>query len=219
MPRFSLKLLDAVTLLPINSSPEASTLNQDQRLNQPMKTTRLLFASLIAALVCSCSSGKIDMPSGNSKGYTSARLIKTSASTPEQGLEDSESVNRMVQQALAAEFSKRGLAVGEANADLLVAYMIIRQTTSTTTMNNDHFGYGRDAEKILARAHEQGVVKSTSPEEFEQGAILIDLLDARSNELVFRNYAKRSITEGISDEVRQQRINGIIAEAIAPFFK
>ena len=184
-----------------------------------MKTTQLLLASLITALVCSCSSSKIDMPSGNSKGYTSARLIKTSTTTPEQGLEDSESVNRMVQQALASEFRKRGLAVGEANADLLVAYMLIHQTTSSTTMNNDHFGYGRDAEKILSRAHEQGVIKSTSPEEFEQGAIVIDLLDARSNELVFRNYAKRSITEGISDEVRQQRINGIVAEAVAPFFK
>ncbi|MFT4548981.1 MAG: hypothetical protein ACI8XO_000635 [Verrucomicrobiales bacterium] len=182
-----------------------------------MKITQLLFASILAAFACSCSS--IDKPKGNSKGFQSARFVKTTSTTTPQGLEDTPAVNKIVQDAITSEFSKRGMTVGDAGADVIIAYMLIRQDTSATTMNPDHFGYGRDAEAILERAHERGTIENKSPDAFEAGAIVIDILDARSNELVFRNFAKRSVIEGISEEAREQRIASAVAEAMAPFFK
>ena len=86
-------------------------------------------------------------------------------------------------------------------------------------MNTDHFGYGRDAIKILEKAHDRGVVENKSPDEFEAGAVVIDLLDARTNELVYRSFAKRDIIEGISDSDRERRIGEAVAEALAPFFR
>ena len=167
--------------------------------------------------MCSCSS--IDAPKGDSKGYQSARFVQTSAATEPQGPEDSPVVNRMVQDAIAAEFTKRGILFGEPASDLIVAYMLLRQETSSTTMNTDHFGHGRDAEAILEKAHEKGVIDNKSPEDFKTGAVLIDVLDARSNELVYRSFAKRAMIEGISGAQREERIKGAVAEALAPFFK
>jgi len=68
-------------------------------------------------------------------------------------------------------------------------------------------------------AHERGVLKKSRPDAFDDGAIVIDLLDARMNKLVYRNYAKKAVAAGISDAARQARINSTVAEALAPFFK
>jgi hypothetical protein len=183
-----------------------------------MKSHLILLSSLCAALACSCAS-KIDAPKGKSKGYSSARFVKSDATTAPQGLEDSPVVNQMVKDAISSEFSKNGVPVGGSGSDLIIAFMLVRQETSMTTMNTDHFGHGRDAGAILEKAHDRGVIENKSPDDFKSGAILIDVLDARSNELVFRNFAKRSITEGISDDMRKQRIAAVVAEALAPFFK
>jgi hypothetical protein len=182
-----------------------------------MKTVQIALSTLVAVIACSCSS--IDTPKGSSDGYRSARFVQRSATTAPQGLEDSEAVNKMVQDAIASEFAKNGIPMNRADADLIIAYMLIRQDASSTTMNADHFGYGRDPAAILERAHEKGVVKNKSPELFEAGAVLIDVLDATSNELVFRNFAKRSVIEGASGAERQRRIQAAVTEALAPFFK
>ena len=181
--------------------------------------TRLVLLSLCAALACSCSSNSIETPKGKAEGYQSARLVRATATTVPQGWEDSPEFNQWVQQAIGAEFSKQGLAFGSPDADLIVAYMLLHQATSSTTMNTDYFGHGRDAGAILEKAHERGVIDNQSPDEFEQGAIVIDVLDARTNELVFRNFATRSAIEGVTDAQRQQRVNSAVAETLAPFFR
>ena len=48
---------------------------------------------------------------------------------------------------------------------------------------------------------------------------MIDVIDARTNKLVYRNYYKSDIAQGTSDAVRSQRINAGVAQALAPFFK
>ena len=173
--------------------------------------------ALIAAFVCGCSS--VDMPKGTDKGYESARFVKASSATLPYGLEDSPVVNGMVQDAIATQFRGKGFTFGGPSADLIVAYMLIRQTNSSTAMNADHFGHGRDVDAIVGRAHDKGVIKNKSPDEFEAGAVVIDILDARSNELVYRNFAKREVIDVVSDEARRQRIDGAVREALAPFFK
>ena len=182
-----------------------------------MNPFRLVPLSLVAALGCSCST--VDTPSGTDRGYSSARFAKTGGTITPQGIEDTPEVNQAVQGAIAAEFGKNGIVFGAPDSDLLVAYMLIRQTATTTTMNSDYFGYGRDPDQILIEAHTRGVIKNKSPDQFEAGAIVIDVLDARSNKLKFRNFAKRDLMEEITPEARKQRITSAVSEALAPFFR
>ncbi|MEI6071511.1 MAG: DUF4136 domain-containing protein [Verrucomicrobiae bacterium] len=105
------------------------------------------------------------------------------------------------------------------DADLIIAYMLLRQENVSTTGNQDYFGYGRDAIAIMEEAHKRGVLKKSRPDAFDDGAIVIDLLDARTNKLIYRNYAKKAVAVGISDSARQARINSTVAEALTPFFR
>ncbi len=185
-----------------------------------MKLFRSLALTLAAALAASCSS-TIKMPKGKAADYGSARFVQAKASDFVQGIEDTPEVNRMVQDAIAGQLRGHGIRVGgeASDADLIIAYMLINQSVSSTTMNADHFGYGRDAGQILERAHERGVVENASPDFFQKGAVVVDLLDARSNELVYRNFAVRDVTETVSDSARKARIEAAVAEAMAPFFR
>ncbi len=183
-----------------------------------MKTAPILLASICAALVCSCSSSDVDMPSGNSQGYTSARFV--SADTPVAVAADDPvaSAGKIVEEAISAEFAKRGIPVGDPDADLIIAYLLMRQGSSATSMDVGHFGSGRDAEAIVEEAHQKGVIDKDSPDALETGAVVIDLLDVQTNKLVSRTFAKRALVDGISESARRQMINSAVAEALAPFF-
>jgi len=183
-----------------------------------MKISRLLALFLTAVLAVGCSS-TIKMPQGKAKGYGSARFVDSRDRTVAQGIEDTPEVNAMVKEAIISALGRGGIRVGGGGEDLIIAYMLIHQSVSSTTMNDDHFGYGRDAGEILSRAHDKGVIENKSPDYFEKGAVVVDLLDARTNELVFRNFAVRDMGQVLSTEARRARIDAEVAEAIAPFFR
>ena len=159
---------------------------------------------------------------GTSRGYQSARFVETQrAQRPASpgALEDDPEFNAAVRSSIARKFSSQGIPVTQGSADLIIAYMLLRQNSVATTMNSDYFGRGRDAMAILDEAHKRGVVVNRSPDDFLRGAVLIDVLDARTNKLVFRNIAVRPVTEGVAPAVRQQRLDAAVAEALQPFFK
>ena len=44
------------------------------------------------------------------------------------------------------------------------------------------------------------------PESFERAGLLVDVIDAKTNKLVYRNIFAGDITRGVSDAARSQRI-------------
>ena len=181
---------------------------------------RAICASLIALVILSgCGSTKVDLPQGKSKGYQSARLVQTGPPSSAEGFEGAAAANAMVQNAIRSNFEANGLSFGDQNADLIVAYLIILQNPASTAMDADYFGYGRDSDAILEEAHERGVIENKRPDAFESGAVVIDILNAKTNQLIYRNFASRNVIENVSAEQRRQRINGAVSEALAKFFR
>ncbi len=180
------------------------------------------FVSFAVVLtLCSCAS-TVETPKGTSKAYHSARFVTSKLSaTPSSSrdLEDDPQVHAAVRSAITRQFDANGVPVMQGNADLIIAYMLLRQNSAATTMNSDYFGSGRNAMDILDEAHNRGVVKNTRPDYFLNGGILIDVLDARTNKLVFRNQAVRPVMEGVDAATRQSRIDSAVSQALAPFFK
>jgi hypothetical protein len=125
-------------------------------------------------------------------------------------------VDQMVQAAISTEFEKQGLNMSDADADLIIAYLLITQDNVSTATMSEYFSYQRDAIKISDKAHTKGIMKRDS---FETGAIVIDLIDAKTNELIYRNFAKRELRQNVSDEQRVMRIQSAVEETLADFFR
>ncbi|MDP3850447.1 MAG: DUF4136 domain-containing protein [Luteolibacter sp.] len=178
---------------------------------------RILLAAACLGFV-SCSSN-VDMPKGGSKGYTSARLIQRDPNLPAITNPTEQQVHRMIQNSLSKQFTSKGLAYGKGGSDLVVAYLVIYQEPGMTADYRDYFGYGRNADDIAVLAHKRGALENERPEFFRQAGILIDVIDARSNKLVYRNFARNDAIKGASPATRAARIDAAVAQALAGFFR
>ena len=183
-----------------------------------MTSLRLLLALGLACAFSSCTPS-IDMPKGSSKSYSSARLVFRAPNARPVTVAKERKVHSMIQKSLATQFSANGMPYGSASADLVVAYLVVYQETGMTTYFDDYFGSGRSPDEISDVAHERGVIKGERPDYYQAAGLVIDVIDARTNKLVFRNVFKADVVQGGSDSARAQRINAGVAQALAPFFK
>jgi hypothetical protein len=188
---------------------------------QTVNISKLSSLAVVVLTICSCTP-TVEKAKGTSRGYQSARFVETKIpdrAASSQKLEDNPEFHVAVRRAITREFDANGVSMTGGSADLIIAYMLLRQNSVATTMNNDYFGNGRNPMAILEEAHSRGVLKNKRPDDFLRGAIVIDVLDARTNKLVFRNYAVRPIMEGVDAATRQNRLNAAVSQALAPFFK
>ena len=158
------------------------------------------------------------MPKGTRKGYTSARLTVRDPHAPAITNATEKQVHGMVQKSIARQFTSMGMTYGSGNAELVVAYLVIYQEPGMTANYDQYFGYGRDSGVIADRAHTRGVVDSKRPDYFRQAGIVIDVIDSRTNKLVYRNFAKGDVIKGASASTRAARIDAAVAQALEPFF-
>jgi hypothetical protein len=178
--------------------------------------SRILIA--IAALGLACCSTSVEMPKGTSKGYTSARLIQRDPNGPAVTGATEKQVHGMLQNSISKQFASKGMAYGNANADLVVAYMVIYQEPGMTSSYETDFGYGRDAGRISDLAHTRGALENQRPDYFRQAGVIIDVIDSRTNKLVYRNFSKGDVIKSASSGTRAARIDAAVAQALAPFF-
>lgn len=173
---------------------------------------------LAACLIVSCSPG-VDMPKGTSKGYASARLVQRDPQSGPITDATERQVHGLIQGSLSRQFTAKGLAYGKGGADLVVAYLVIYQEPGMTATYDDYFGYGRNPEEIARVAHDRGALDSGRPDFFRQAGIVIDVLDSRTNKLVYRGFAKGDVIQGATPGTRAARLDAAVASALAGFFR
>jgi uncharacterized protein YceK len=180
-------------------------------------SSQCLLALLLLAAISGCSS--IPTPKGSSKGYSTVRFIAPKKAIDVDETERVLTANRMVHESITAQMENHQLKVVEqGDADLVVAYLIVIQDNFSTTSINQYFGYRDDASDIVDKAHSKGL-SGRQLERFKRGALVIDLIDAKTLKLVYRDFAVNGISSRDPDEVRQKKINDAVQEALASFFK
>lgn len=181
---------------------------------------RLLKPALLlaaAGLFASCAT--VEHPKGTSKGYHSARLVRHDPGMPAPTDATERQVHAMVQKSLSKQFAAHGLKYGADGADLTVAYLVIYQEPGMTAAYPNYFGYGRDAAPIADLAHLKGTVENKRPDYFRQAGIVVDVIDSKTNKLVYRGFAKNDFIKGASAATRATRIDAAVAQALAEFFR
>lgn len=195
---------------------------QNPNLNPTMplmnRCLQMLLATAAASFLFSCAP-HVDQPKGTSKGYTSARLIQRDPASPAITNPQEKQIHSLIQKSIATQFTGHGLSYGSGGAGLVVAYMVIYQEPGMTATYPQYFGYGRSEEEIADIAHTRGALENKRPDFFRQAGIVIDVIDTRTNKLVYRGFSKGDVVKNASTGTRAARINAAIAEGLAPFFR
>jgi hypothetical protein len=181
------------------------------------KLYSLLSLCLGIVLLSACSTFKrIDLPKGNSAGYSSFRLYQHKSKHVPDFTNREDRVNAYLQAALKEEFEAHGFKESEQDAELIVAFLLIVQDTAVSTAISDY--YITSGSDILSEAHRR-MGKKNLPGGYEAGAIVVDIIDKKSGEVIYRDFAKREVLDNLTPAEKEQRAKDAAVEAVATFFR
>ena len=61
--------------------------------------------------------------------------------------------------------------------------------------------------------------KKNLPGSYEQGALVIDIIDKNTGDLIYRDFAKRETLAYLNTDERNARVRSAVDEALAAFLK
>ena len=174
---------------------------------------KLFFSIAVAALAVAGCTTPTHVSTGTIKATTFSFLRP--GPLPEAAFtENRQQVHAVVQQAITSNLAAKGLRSVPTGGDVTVAYLIVVGNNATTSAINDYFGYGTDAMALLDKA-QKAYTESAHRNYFQAGTLLIDIVDARTQKVLARNYATRPILQNPTAEERQANVQAAVNEALA----
>ena len=163
-------------------------------------------------LLAGCSSTPTRVNTGTVHASTFSFVIGKPASPDDA--EKRAQVHKLIQDAITTDLASKGVTRVESGGNVIVAYLVILGDNVATTSVNDYFGYGRDADALLEKAHQKIAVDSKNPNPFVAGVLVVDVIDARTYKLLYRNYAVRQVFQNLSDAARAERMQEAVDQAL-----
>jgi hypothetical protein len=171
----------------------------------------LLAAGVVLLAGCSSTPTKVNTGTVHANTFS----FVTGRPMPPEYAEKREQIHRLIQGAITTNLTAKNLSRVPAGGDVFLAYLIILGNNVSTTDVNDYFGYGRDANALLDKAHEKGAIDSKNPNHFLAGTLVVDVIDAKTYKLLYRNYAVSQVVRNAPDDVRAERIQSVVDQALA----
>jgi uncharacterized protein DUF4136 len=121
-------------------------------------------------------------------------------------------LDRRVRSAVDAELQRKGLArVDKGAAKIVVTYHLGVETKLDVNTVNTGYGYGR-----YGRFGGVGGT-TTTVSEYQEGTLLIDMIDPSSKQLIWRGSGQARIRQSSTPEDREKRINEAVKQILADF--
>jgi hypothetical protein len=155
----------------------------------------------------SCSSVRVATDydrKANFNNYTSYAFYKPGIDKAEISDLDKKRILR----AIDAELSAKGMAKSD-NPSLLVS--IFTKERERVDVYNNNFGYGWGWNPWYYGGYSNSISRST------EGSLYIDLIDAKTNELVWQGVGSGRLVTGNDIDEREERIQEIVHEIIAAY--
>jgi hypothetical protein len=170
---------------------------------------RLPLVSLLFVALISCSplpryNNKYD-PTTNFSTYRTYAFYKAEIPPPREGSGSAYSIilDQHLKAAIESELVKIGMRPSEEEPDLLIAYDIAIPAESSAEAGNifaPGFGYSYSYWFGYRYRYAHRAIADYKPvNTYTTGTLLIDIIDARSNELIWRGWAEKAIDPTTTD--------------------
>ena len=175
-----------------------------------MRAIVLVLALFVIALTAGCSSISInhdwdkDAPFPDYKTYAWLEIVPTMAEDARAAQQSSDLFTRRIKRTVNAQLAVKGLTPDSENPDLLVMYHTgVQQKVNVTDWgyrySYDYWGYGG---------------RNIDAYEYNEGTLIIDLIDAKAKELVWRGSGTRTVDGNWSPE----KADAVINDAVQKIF-
>jgi hypothetical protein len=171
----------------------------------------MLFASVLAS---GCATTPSRVHTGDVKARTFS-FVKPDAKNQFQQSDNRDYVHAAIQEAIKHNLETKGLTHLAKGGDVTVAYLVIIGDNVSTKAINDHFGYGRDYYDLQAKAHKAGAIDNTNPNYFQVGTLLVDVIDGKTQKLVYRDFAYRELFKNLPETTRRENLQKAVDQLLA----
>ena len=180
-----------------------------------MRLGHRLIGALLMVTVYGCASVKVTTdydPSASFSAYKSyAWLPKPIEKTGDIRV-DNPLLHTRVRDAVEAELALKGYEkLAGDKPDFYIGYHLSLTTQLDVTRMNDYYGYG------VGRRWGPAGVPQTVVTEYEVGALVLDVVDAKRETLVWRGSGQRRVKESPTPEETTQRVREAVAEILKRF--
>jgi len=169
----------------------------------------LLFAGGSTLLTAGCSSFSTSADYDTTTDFSKYRTW-TWFEGPKPGGALDGLTEKRIRTSLEAELPARGLTKAGDGADLLVTYHVSVHQKIAVTPTTMTYGYG------WGRGY-AGVAYGNEVRVYDEGTLLLDLLDGKTKTLIWRGTARGTVYEGSSPEDREQRIRDAVQQTLAVY--
>lgn len=115
---------------------------------------------------------------------------------------------RRIEQGLAAQLESKGLSRVQSGGDLYVHHDIIKESELVSSGSSFSVGYGWNSFGVI----------TSSPERYKEkkyGKLVVELVDTKANQVVWKGVSSRKLTELMSTEKREE----LISEEVMKMFE
>ncbi len=178
------------------------------------KLTRI-FSLLL--LLNGCSTLQVNVDYDQAAAFDNLKSYAWVPGTPEKSnnpkLDSDTLLHDRIQGAISNWFSMHGFEKKPLQqADFLIAYRVVVEDKTSVTVLNDYYGYPMGWRYGYYRPYG---AQRTYVYDYQQGSIIIDIVDPKTRKLMWRGSATDEVREAATPEKRQQRI----AEAVNAILK
>ena len=165
-------------------------------------TTRRWFPALLLLLVIPTTMASVSVDYDQEKDFSRYKTFGWKPGTPARN----DLSQRRIESAIQMELESRGLTQSKGKADLyIITHVSIEGKTSVHVEN---FGYGG-----YWRGYQMSTVHVTN---FEVGTLVVDLLDGKTNRLLWRSIATKTLP---SKMPKPEKVEKKIAKIVGKMFK
>ena len=178
-----------------------------------MKPNTILLLAVGAVALAGCSSTPTKVNTGPIHAH-SFSFVKNPDKPAPAYANNEQAVHALIQEDITKNLAKRGINHVAAGGDVTVAYLIITGNNVAARTISDYYGYGDDTPDLLDKAH-AAYSSSKNPNYFEAGTLVVDIIDAKTYKVLYRNYVSRPALRNPPAEVRAANIQGAVNEVLS----
>jgi hypothetical protein len=179
-----------------------------------LRATRILTVLIAAAALSGCSTMKIHTDYDPGRDFSRLQSYAWLPSPPQRTGDpriDNSLLNARIRTAVDAQVAERGYRMtSPEEADFLISYHAGLENKLDVNTIHSSYGYGRG--RWYGGGGSETIVR-----EYEQGTLLLDFLDPKTRELMWRGSASDRIKRKDSPEESQKRVNEAVAAILKRF--
>jgi hypothetical protein len=197
---------------------------EDSQLGATVNRASLTLVLVVAVILAGCSTMEISHdydPKANFAGLKTYEWLKEPQKpTGDPRIDGNTILQNRIHEAVDTELTARGFRKVTSDPDFLVAYHVsLDRRRSVQTLNN-YYGYGPGWGYGYGAAYRPGYWAG-SPEtyvyEYEEGTLILDIVDPKNKELMWRGSAQDEVHFKSTPEKDQTQLNEAVHKMLESF--